>query len=105
MNRRLNYVKDCQKNTERHALDDESNDTSSAQSQIDAESDLESLRKMVIRDCNITEAVEKLNSTRKLRKELMVSKEVDVRQKFPFFLTNPQLVGISLIVLHFYSIW
>lgn len=99
--RRLIYVKDIQKNIEKHARG-VNKDTSPARNAIDetqAEFDLDSLKKMMTRNFNISEAVEKLNSTRKYRKLLMAKKETDVRQKFPFFLVNPQLVSLSLKLL------
>lgn len=97
INRRLTYMKECQKNNERHAinLNENNNNRSENQNICDknAETDLEHLKKMLIRDCNITEAVEKLNSTRKYRKVLALDKNMDLRQKFPFLLSNPKLVG------------
>lgn len=97
INRRLNYVKECQKNIERNILAFNQNNNNASENQNicdkNAETELENLKKMMIRDCNITEAVEKLNSTRAYRKTLALDKNTDLRQKFPFFLSNPKLVG------------
>lgn len=96
INRRLTYIKDCQKNIEKQARGGKSNITPLAVTAIDqeqVESDLECLKRLVIRNCNITDAIEKLNSTRKYRKVLMANTQTDLRQKFPFFLSNPDLVG------------
>lgn len=86
-------MKDCQKNIDKHTR---CNDTPQNENEINedqAESVLNSLKEMVIRDDNITDAVEKLNLTRKYRKLLAVKDEVDLRQKFPFILSNPKLVS------------
>lgn len=105
INRRLLYMKECQKNIDKHVRSNNNNNNDAHQNQNDmceknAESELEALKRMLIRDCNITEAVEKLNSTRKYRKELTLNKDMDLRQKFPFLLSHPKLVGFSSILLH-----
>lgn len=96
ISRRLVYMKECQRNIDKNACCNNNNNTPSNQKDIDekqVESELENLKRMMIRDCNITDAVEKLNLTRKYRKELTVKKDVDLRLKFPFFLSNPKLVS------------
>lgn len=100
INRRLIYMKDCQKNTEKHARGNENNNTPPVKNANDdeqAKSDMDSLKRMMIRNCNIAEAVDKLNSTRKYRKELMKKTETDLRKNFPFFLSNPNLVGFFFL--------
>lgn len=89
-------MKDCQKNTEKHACDNKSSNKAPAQNTMvegEAKVEMENLKRMLIRDCNITEAVEKLNSTRNYRKELMKKTETDTRREFPFLFSNPKLVS------------
>lgn len=89
------HIKECKKNVERNARDKKTAEIPPVQFDDEtAKAELEELRRMMIKDCNIAEAVKKLNITRHFRKGLMENKETDVRQKFPFFLTNPKLVRI-----------
>lgn len=60
----------------------------------EAKLEMDNLKQMMIRDCNITEAVGKLNLTRKYRKELMKKNDTDMRKECPFFLSKPKLVGL-----------
>lgn len=93
-------MKDCRKIIEQHSGGIKSNDTSPAQNLVDDEQsklDMDSLKKMIIRNNNTVEAVKILNSTRTYRKKLMIKKEIDIRQEFPFYFANPSLVSFLLI--------
>lgn len=61
---------------------------------LDPQRDYESLRTdpIDLNDRNVL--VQKLNSTRELRKTLLSAKETDLREHFPFFLAYPQLVSV-----------
>lgn len=59
----------------------------------DPEADLEYLKTNIIHKCNRNELIEKLNSTRDIRKILLTQTETDLRHRFPFFFAEPQLVS------------
>lgn len=61
----------------------------------DAENDLEILKRTVIKNVsNMEDIKNKLNATRKYRLDLMQKLETDIREKFPFFFSHPNLVVI-----------
>lgn len=88
-------MKECQKNTEKHARPNQMALNMTCVDE-DAKLALDFLKKMVIRDTNMSDVKCKLNSTRSYRKQLMLIKETDVRHMFPFFMSNPELVIVFL---------
>lgn len=95
LNRRMKYVKSCQKATD--AIVEQIQCTNIAESQ-NAEEDLQWLKRSVIKNVNDPEYVLKLNSTQQLRKRLMAKDKTDIREMFPFFLSHPELVSVQYIV-------
>lgn len=96
--KRLNYVRNCRKNiqAQSRSVNDDLNDIRESMENvvIDPQRDYESLRMEPI-DLNCRDMlVQKLNSTRELRKVLLNAKETDLREQFPFFLAKPQMVGV-----------
>lgn len=89
INRRLFYVKECQKNLEKHAR---GGDIVRPITDQLAKLELDSLKSMVIEHSDHQEVMNKLNETRHYRKQLMKIKETDVRHMFPFFMSKPDLV-------------
>lgn len=59
------------------------------------EEDLLFLKNCVVKNIERQIIIDKLNSTRKHRKEMLRAPETDIRTSFPFFLSNPELVCIE----------
>lgn len=61
--------------------------------------DLDFLKSVVVEDSNFYLIVQKLNSTRELRQRMLLSKETDLRENFPFLFAHPKLVSQTFIYL------
>lgn len=82
--RSLNYLKKRQNelnssNRQREG-DEEMSDSSTNE-----KGDMEFLKQVAIHGANLHLIVEKLNSTRILRQRMLLAKETDLRENFPFF--------------------
>lgn len=53
------------------------------------------LKTVVVSDDNVSEIQSKLELTRKQRDEMVSKATVELLQEFPFFFTNPELVGFN----------
>lgn len=60
------------------------------------EEDLLFLKNCVIKNTDVNVIIARLNSTRDLRKSMMKNRNVDLRESFPFFISDPQLVSIDM---------
>lgn len=100
LTRRLNYVKSCRKQIVNSSTDgvDELGESMENIS-IDPQRDYQSLKTEVINKNNRDILVRKLNSTRELRMTLLHAKETDLREQFPFFFAEPQLVSIFFKIM------
>lgn len=98
--RRINYVRTCRKNIQAQSrtVNEDLNDIQESMENIaiDSQRDYESLRTEPIDMNNRDMLVRKLNSTRELRKVLLNARETDLREQFPFFLVQPQMVSVIL---------
>lgn len=60
------------------------------------EEDLLFLKNCVIKNTDMNVIISKLNSTRDLRKRMMMNQDVDLRESFPFFISDPKLVRFGM---------
>lgn len=72
-----------------HEISLNNNEISAAQQK----EDLEFLKYCMIGNIDENILIDKLNSTRELRNELMSNEDSDIRTNFPFFLSKPELVN------------
>lgn len=70
-------------------------DTSNQQNNTETmpEEDLLFLKNCVIKNTDMHVIISKLNSTRDLRKSMMMNQNIDLRESFPFFISDPKLVS------------
>lgn len=61
-------------------------------SNADAHNELKLLKTMVVEPQNMATIIEKLNLTRTYRHKILLDKELNLKEWFPFFFTHPQLV-------------
>ncbi|XP_031617244.1 uncharacterized protein LOC116337077 [Contarinia nasturtii] len=59
------------------------------------EEDLLFLKNCVIKNTDVSIIISKLNTTRDLRKNMMMNQDVDLRESFPYFFTDPKLIQIE----------
>lgn len=89
MNNKLKYLSSKYKNiaSNSQGISDEADSV-----QISPEEDLLFLKNCIIKDTKIDVVTSKLNSTRFLRKNMMANRNIDLRESFPFFFSDSQLV-------------
>lgn len=96
--RRIKYIKSRKANRQRelnatlasnHEISFDSNEISLDQQK----EDLDFLKYCVIGNADENVLVERLNTTRELRRKLMSDENSDIRTNFPFFFSNPELVN------------
>lgn len=97
LTRRLNYIKVCKKNLADATELAEQSLNESTESLDNAKRDLEWLKTNLIRKSDRNDLIKKLNSTRELRKEMLKATETDLREQFPFFFAEPELVSVSIV--------
>lgn len=61
-------------------------------SDADAETELALLKTITVDSETMTRIIQKLNSTRTYRHKLLLDKEINLKEWFPFFFTHPKLV-------------
>lgn len=66
-------------------------------SDTDADNELKLLKTMIVEPQTMTTIIEKLNLTRTYRHKILLDKELNLKEWFPFFFTHPQLVRYSEI--------
>lgn len=89
---RLKYLKQRRNS---HQIRNNSNENNNISQSTDAThevEDMEYLKHVVVDDVSFELIVEKLNSTRKFRQQMLQNKETDMRENFPFFFSHPKLV-------------
>lgn len=112
MNSRLKTVREARKRVERATkdscvLDKSTNDsinTSFADhlsdiTDEDAQTELNALKSIVIDDTSIDLVMAKLRLTRKYRSKLLMDKNLNLKEYFPFFFTHPHLVTDTILIL------
>lgn len=57
-----------------------------------AANDVIYLKSLVISEQNMDIFIEKLNSTREHRRNMLLDKNVNLKEQFPYFFTNPKTV-------------
>lgn len=98
MNRRLRYVTqrsiNCQLNG--ITIDDEGSEVEIIEqsSNINATKALQFLKTCEIKTTDRQMIIDNLNNCRHYRSELMNDENSDIREHFPFFLSNPGLVNV-----------
>lgn len=97
LTRRLNYIKLCKKNLA-HAEADMSMNQSVQITPENPEQDFEWLKSNLIKKSDREELIKKLNSTRELRKNMLNATETDLREQFPFFFAEPELVSVCIVI-------
>lgn len=95
-NNRLKYIRNRKKALlANEAGESSSNDTDveTVYTQENAESDLQILKRTVFNSSTDMDMIKiKLNATCNFRSELMSDENIDIREYFPFFFSNPHLV-------------
>lgn len=91
---RLKYLR--KKYNDKNLRDDLEN-LQLVETSLGPEEDLMFLKNCVIKNTDQKVIVAKLNSTRVHRQEMMRAPKVDLRESFPFFLAEPQLVKLFLL--------
>lgn len=91
--RRLKYVQQRRKNNEEPDLNEANHSHPQDEDAQNEEEDMDYLKRAVISKNNFASVVEKLNATRKLRQQMLLNKETDLREQFPFFFSHPELVS------------
>lgn len=56
------------------------------------EEDIETLKATIVNDSNLPEIQRKLKSSLSWRSKLLENRELDLKEYFPYFFTNPSLV-------------
>lgn len=90
-NRRLIYVKDLKKKLSDRA--NRMNESTLSEAPCDENEDLQFLKTADIDQIDWKILVGKLNSSRNLRQRMLLDKEIDIREQFPFFFSRPKLVS------------
>lgn len=98
LTRRLNYMKLRQKNIMAAELSVTDNSIVDVDEPPNPERDLEDLKTAMVQSLTRENLVQKLNSTRDLRKILLTKKETDLRHRFPFFFAEPKLVSVMISI-------
>lgn len=88
--RRINYIKEKKKKCTETI---ETNRGPSPEVRADENEDLLFLKNADISKLDWNLAIEKLNSSRRLRKLLLLEKQTDLRENFPYFFSHPKLVS------------
>lgn len=56
------------------------------------------LKSLVVSDENMKIFIEKLNSTRAHRMEMLLDKNIHLKEQFPYFFTHPELIILTLFI-------
>lgn len=88
VNNRLKYLASKYTDPNAREIPNQQNNTNAL-----PEDDLFFLRNCVIKNADLNVIISKLNSTRDLRKSMMTNENIDLRESFPFFFTDPKLVS------------
>lgn len=89
---RLNYLSQRQ-NKRNSSIAQQSLDHEEMSNSLTENEDMEFLKHAIIEQANFKSIIEKLNSTRNLRRQMLLAKETDLRENFPFFFSHPKLVS------------
>lgn len=97
----MNYVKSrLKENQNRLNVSNVNGSFEASQVEIDWDKqreDLDYLKYCVVNDAMDDTFIQKLNSTREIRKKIMDDQQTDIREHFPFFFVNPNLVSLSFV--------
>lgn len=91
-----NRLKRQQENENLDANDDSSFDLDLVEHELsdeEAEQMVEVLKSTIVSPQTLDAVMVNLASTRKYRHKMLLSKELDLKQEFPYFFTHPSLVG------------
>lgn len=91
--RRIRYLR--ARENECDGEDDGQANNELVNTESDPEKDLELLKYAVIKHTDKATVVNFLNSTRNLRLEILKDNNTDIRERFPFFFSNPELVSFQ----------
>lgn len=86
----------CLKNRRNRAKENDESDQvqNNEDENIDAQSGVNYLKKVVVNEANMPEIKQKLIETLDHRLKMLEALEIDLRTEFPYFFTHPQLVSI-----------
>lgn len=88
VNNRLKYLVSKYTDPKAQEIQTQQNNTEST-----PEEDLLFLKNCVVKNTDIQIIISKLNSTRDLRKTMMMNENIDLRESFPFFMSDPKLAS------------
>lgn len=116
LNARLKHMRDVQRKLEKNNAENDSiiNESQLNESvlEVTAQADIVFMKSMVISDDKMDILLQKLNSTRKFRQAMVLDKSIHLKEQFPYFFTNPELVNMnalfpslqSVFTKHFFQI-
>lgn len=92
-NVRLKNIRELQKRLNKSANNQLDKSVASDNSLEEAATeDILFLKSLVVSEENMHIFLQKLNSTRTHRQKMLLNKEINLKEQFPYFFTNPQLV-------------
>lgn len=99
INGRLKNLRETRKNLQKHVnqtnvVRGSFREQTTVLSDEEARSLLVSLKSVVAHPGTIESIIQKLNFTRQYRKKLLLDREFNLKEWFPFFFTNPELVRL-----------
>lgn len=110
MNSKLKNVRATKrKYNESHVSDHENTNINDIEENVESvtdrqKNDVESLKAIMVNAENMAEIKNKLKFTLSYRLEMMKAPELDVKESFPYFFTDPALVNKQIILELFVSI-
>lgn len=69
-----------------------------------AANDVIYLKSLIVSEENMEIFIEKLNSTRNYRLIMLQDKTVNLKEHFPYFFTNPEMVICSIVWLKYWNL-